>query len=117
MSKKKSRLILRKGDEYITLEVHQVVFFFKSDTLVFAHDQGDKKYICEKTLTQLEEELDPEVFFRANRQYIININFIKSFKVIEKVKLQVFLTIAHHSHIIIISQKTAPVFRKWITEK
>jgi len=56
------------------------------------------------------------MFFRANRQYIVNINYVKGFKAYEKVKLLVELTIPELNHCIIISQETAPAFRKWMYE-
>jgi DNA-binding LytR/AlgR family response regulator len=62
----------------------------------------------------LEEELQPDRFFRANRQYIINIDYVKGFKAFDKVKLQVDLLVPDINHSIIISQETAPVFRKWM---
>ena len=47
---------------------------------------------------------------------IININFVKGFKAYEKVKLVVDLTLPEINHSIIISQETAPAFRKWMYE-
>jgi DNA-binding LytR/AlgR family response regulator len=110
-------LIVRKGEEYITLSVKDIVFIYRSDTIVIVTDKQERKYLCDKNLTQLEEELDAGLFFRVNRQYLVNINFIKSFKAVDKVKLEVFLKIPHSDHPIIVSQKTAPQFRKWIAEE
>jgi two-component system, LytTR family, response regulator len=38
---------------------------------------GDKQPLLHKSLTYLENRLPPSVFFRANRQYIFNLNFVK----------------------------------------
>ncbi len=83
---------------------------------MYVLDRFSKKYISDKTLTELEEELDENTFFRANRQYIININYIRGFKPFEKVKLSVDLNIPEINHSITISQETAPAFRKWMFE-
>ena len=77
-------------------------------------DRLGKKYLADKNLGDLEEDLDEGMFFRANRQYIININFIRGFKTYEKVKLQVDLAIPDLNHCIIVSQENAPQFRQWI---
>jgi len=114
---KRNRLLVRKGDEYISLPVEEIALIYRSDAVVFVIDYNEKKYLCEKNLTLLEQELDETLFFRANRQYLININSIRGFKVYEKVKLQVFLKGPLIHHEIIISQKTAPVFKKWISEE
>jgi DNA-binding LytR/AlgR family response regulator len=79
-------------------------------------DKWNKKYIADKNLGELEEDLDNTIFFRANRQYIVNINYIKGFKSYEKVKLQVDLNLPELNYCIIISQETAPAFRKWMLE-
>lgn len=117
MTKKRSRIIVRKRDENIALNVTDVVFIYRDDTLVLVFDNADKKYLCDKNLSELESELDESTFFRANRQFIININYVKSFKTFEKVKLQVFLKIPHADHPIIISQKRGPIFKKWLSEE
>jgi DNA-binding LytR/AlgR family response regulator len=79
-------------------------------------DNSGKKYLSDKSLNELEVELSDSIFFRANRQCIINLNFIKCFKPYEKVKLQVELTVPHYNQFIAISQKSAPDFRNWITK-
>jgi len=113
-TRKKSRLVVRKGLEHIALKLDEIVLFYTENKLVYVIDRLGKKYLADKNLSDLEEELDESIFFRANRQYIININFIKGFKTYEKVKLQVELMVPDLNHNIIISQENAPQFRQWI---
>jgi len=84
--------------------------------VVYVIDKAGKKYLSDKNLCDLEMELDKNRFFRANRQYIVNINYIRSFKPYEKVKLQIDLATSDINHAIIVSQETAPMFRKWVYE-
>lgn len=116
MQKAKSRLIVRKGIENVALKTDDIVIIYTEEKLVFVIDKDGKKYITDKKLTELETELDKNIFFRANRQYIVNIGFIKSYKTYEKVKLQVDLSMPGLNHHIVVSQEAAPVFRKWISE-
>ncbi len=113
-SRKKTRLLVKKGIENIALRLEDITLFYTENKVVYVLDNYSKKYISDKTLTELEEELDENTFFRANRQYIININYIKGFKPFEKVKLAVDLNIPETNHSITISQETAPAFRKWM---
>jgi len=117
MNRRKARLLVRKGDEYISLSIQDIAFIYRFDTVIFVMDAQGRKYISERNLSLLESELDQATFFRANRQYLVNINFVRGFKIFEKVKLQVFLKIPHPEHEIIISQKTAPFFKKWLAEE
>ncbi len=115
-TRKKTRLIVKKGMENISLRLEDIVLFFTENKIVYVVDQWGKKYLVDKNLGELEEDLDNTIFFRANRQYIVNINYIKGFKPYEKVKLQVDLILPDLNYCIIISQETAPAFRKWMHE-
>ena len=112
--KRKSRLLLRKGYENIPVKLEDIALFYTENKIVYAVDGNGKKYLADKKLGELEAELNTDLFFRANRQYIIGLNFIKGFKPFEKVKLQVDLTVS--DALVIISQETAPAFRKWMSE-
>lgn len=111
---KKKRLVVKKGMENISLRLEDTVLFYTENKIVYVVDRFGKKYLADKNLAELEESLDENIFFRANRQYIININFIKGFKSYEKVKLQIDLTLPELNHNIIVSQETAPQFREWM---
>jgi len=112
--KPKMRLVVRKGIENIALKVDDIVIAYTENKIVYVLDRDGRKYLSDKNLAELYQQLDNRVFFRANRQYIINIGFVKSYKTYEKVKLQVDLTLPLLHHHIVISQETAPDFRKWM---
>ncbi|MEO8414638.1 MAG: LytTR family DNA-binding domain-containing protein [Ginsengibacter sp.] len=112
--RKKTRLLVKKGLENIALRLEEIALIYTQNKLVYVMDRFSKKYISDKTLSELEEELDNTNFFRVNRQYIVNINYVKSFKSFEKVKLLIDITIPEINHSIVISQETAPAFRKWM---
>ncbi len=115
-NKKKKRLIVKKGPENIALSVMDIALLYTIDRSVCILDKSGCEYQFHKSLSQVHEELEESMFFRANRQQIVNINFIKGFRVYEHVKLSVELTLTHTDQPIIISQDTAPVFKKWLCE-
>jgi DNA-binding LytR/AlgR family response regulator len=114
--KYRARLMVRKGIEYIPLRTAEIVLIYTENKLVYVLDRDGRKYITDKNLSELDRELDPAIFFRVNRQYIVNIGFVRSYKAYEKVKLLVDLSMPELSHQIIVSQEMAPCFRKWISE-
>jgi DNA-binding LytR/AlgR family response regulator len=115
-AKHKTRLIVKKGIEHLSVQLDDIVLFYTENKIVYVIDRFGRKYLVDKNLSELEEELDEKLFFRVNRQYIINIKYVKGFKPYEKVKLQVDLNIPEINHPIIISQETAPAFRSWMYE-
>ncbi|HVZ97688.1 MAG TPA: LytTR family DNA-binding domain-containing protein [Chitinophagaceae bacterium] len=114
--RKKTRLLVRKGLENIALRLEDIAFIYTQNKVVYVIDSCSKKYLSDKTLSELEAALDENIFFRVNRQYIVNINYVKSFKTFEKVKLLLDINVPDTNHSIVISQETAPAFRKWMHE-
>jgi DNA-binding LytR/AlgR family response regulator len=110
----KYRLIARKGLDHIPLKLEDIVLLYTENRLTFLIDRNGKKYIVDNILSALEQELDKSKFYRANRQYIINIDFIKGYKTAEKVKISVDMSIEAIKTPIMISQDSAADFREWI---
>ena len=57
--------------------------------------------------------LDPKLFFRANRQWIVHIDAVKGIKPMDNLKLVVTLQ-APLNYSIDISREKAPGFKKWV---
>ncbi|RYG48508.1 MAG: response regulator transcription factor, partial [Chitinophagaceae bacterium] len=97
----RSRLLVRRGIETIPLMTPDIAIIYTENKLCYVIDKDGRKYITDKHLSDLEADLDESIFFRVNRQYIVNVSFIKSYKSYEKVKLQVDLTMPdlNHHHI------------------
>jgi len=112
----KSRILVRKGVEFQAVRVEDTGYFFTEHKLIFLVDKDNRKYMAEKSnLSELEEELDKNIFYRANRKYIINANYIRRFKPLERSKISVELTLPINEEIII-SQENAASFKKWIAQ-
>ncbi|MES2848431.1 MAG: LytTR family DNA-binding domain-containing protein [Bacteroidota bacterium] len=113
--KKRNRLIVKKGIEYQSVLIEDIAYFFTEHKVTFLVTKQEKKFMLDQNLKELEDELDTNVFFRANRKYIVNIECIKSYKTFEKVKLVVELTMPVGEDIIV-SQENASAFKKWMSE-
>jgi DNA-binding LytR/AlgR family response regulator len=112
----KTRFVVQKGNEFVALKKEDIALLYTQNHLVHVIDKDEKKYVITKRLNQLAAELDQKMFFRINRQSIVNLNFIKSFRTHQRVKIIVDLSLPTMKQPLIISQETAAVFRKWITE-
>jgi DNA-binding LytR/AlgR family response regulator len=113
----RKRLLVKKGIENIALKTEDVALIFTENKIAFVIDgKTGTKYIIDKNLSILEKELDSSIFFRANRKYIISINFIKAFRPFEKVKLQVDVNTPDNIRQVIISQESSKSFKSWINE-
>lgn len=108
----KSRIVARRGTEFIALNLDEVAFFFTEHKIVFVRDFQGRQMIVDKNLGELENDLNKEQFFRINRKFISNIKAIDRFKP-DNGKIQVFLK-PEMKEEIHVSKETAPEFREWI---
>jgi DNA-binding LytR/AlgR family response regulator len=108
----KSRIVARKGTEFIALNLDEVAYFFTEHKIVFVRDFQGRQMIVDKNLGELETELNKEQFFRINRKFIAHIKAIDRFKP-DNGKIQVFLK-PEMKEEIHVSKETAPEFREWI---
>jgi DNA-binding LytR/AlgR family response regulator len=114
--KNKSRIIVKKGIEFLSLKLEDVVYFFTEHKLVFAVDKDNRKFLCEtSSLADVEAVVDEKFFFRANRKFVINANYITKFRSIDKSKISVELMLSLNEEIVV-SQENAAAFKKWMSE-
>lgn len=108
----KGRVVARKGTEFVALSVDEIAYFFTDHKIVFVRDFQGRQMIVDKNLSELESELDPKMFFRINRKFIVNQKAIDRFKP-DTGKIQIFLR-PEIKEEVYVSKETAPEFRKWI---
>jgi DNA-binding LytR/AlgR family response regulator len=71
------RIAVRRKDAYVVLELGDVIYFEVKDELVWAVTEHDR-FAIDKTLATLEDELDPEAFFRSHRGFIVRYDRIRA---------------------------------------
>jgi DNA-binding LytR/AlgR family response regulator len=68
---------VHRAKQILILPVEDVLWFEVEYRLVYAHIEGDR-YMTNFTLKQLEDRLDPEVFFRAHKSRLVNLAKVKA---------------------------------------
>lgn len=108
----KTRIVAKKGNEFIALDLDDVAYFYTEHKLVFVKDFSGRQLIVDKNLGDLESMLDKTRFFRLNRKFIAQLKAIEKFKS-DKGKIRIFLK-PEMKEEIHVSKETAPLFRLWI---
>ena len=75
LSGRTTRLLARSGEGYRVIPQSDVVHFF-SDTGLTKLWTADRSYLLDPTLNDLEQRLDPAVFFRVSRAAIVNLDCV-----------------------------------------
>lgn len=72
----KKRFLIQIADKFKKIEIEEVSYFCACDKSVFMRTQDGASYGIDQSLDALESQLDPELFFRINRGYIISLKSI-----------------------------------------
>jgi two-component system LytT family response regulator/two-component system response regulator LytT len=71
------QLPVHRGRQILVMPVEQILWFEVEYRLVYAHIDGDR-YMTNFTLKELEDNLDPAVFFRAHKSRVVNLKHVKA---------------------------------------
>ncbi|MEM6524758.1 MAG: LytTR family DNA-binding domain-containing protein [Bacteroidota bacterium] len=108
----KRRFLVKKGIDYVSVEVENVAYFFTEHKLSFLRDTSGTTYIIDSNITDLLTQVDTKRFFRVNRKYLVHINAIERFKS-DIGKIELYLKPVTKEKVTV-SKENAPNFRKWI---
>ena len=72
----RSRFLVKQGQKLIPIDVDEIAYFFSEDSVSFFVNFQQVKYIFDYSLEEIEQMLDPNLFFRISRQFIVGIKSI-----------------------------------------
>jgi two-component system, LytTR family, response regulator len=109
----KERFMVHSGKSLVVINSADIAYFVK-DTLIYLVTNDHHKFLSDlQTMEEAEDLLDPKSFYRANRQYIVSIWAIESFRTDMYSKIFVQLKVPLNISIDI-SREKAQAFKNWI---
>lgn len=112
----KKRFLVKKGsDELKIINVAEISHFFKDVDSVYVVTYDGHSYPISMSMQKIEECLDPDIFFKLNRQYIAHVNAISKIKNHFNSKLTVKLIGCKEPYILISRDKSA-LLKVWLTK-
>ncbi len=111
-AKKLKRFLIRVGQTLKTVEVNNIAYFYTEDKITFFVSDEGKRYPIDYSLEKLEEELNEEIFFRINRQFIVRVSAINKMVAVSKSRVKLYLEPG--SAETIVSTERSGKFKKWL---
>jgi two-component system, LytTR family, response regulator len=82
--KYKERFLTLHRNTLVPVTQQEIAFFHKEE-LIYLHTLSNERYISDhQTMDEIESLLNPELFFRVNRQYIVHVQSIGKIKTTHK---------------------------------
>ena len=107
-------LVPVKGDKLLPLSVDMILFFYIHEGNVKAVVTDGKEYTFTQTLDELSDCLNPNLFFRVNRQYLISRKAVQDIDLWFNGRLSVNLKVPVAEKILV-SKVRVSEFKEWFT--
>lgn len=115
MKEESERLALKVGNKTFYIGFNEIAFLYSADKITYVVTTAGKQYIHDKSLESLKDFLPAEMFYRANRQFIVTRNVISEMKSEKNGKLKVILNVSNgFPNRISVSRLKAAAFREWL---
>lgn len=109
----KSRFFIKVGIKFQSVQVKDICSFFVEERNTFLQTQKGKTYDLDNSLEQLQKLIDPKLFFRVNRNYMVNINCIDEIISYSTSRLKLKLKTGTSGDLIISRDKVSE-FKRWM---
>ena len=108
----KEKFVVKVRNNWLPILTKDIACFYRDNLNYLLTFNGDKYILDFATLDEIEELLDPKIYYRTNRQSIIHIDSIGSIRPEENQKLIITLKEPLKMQQDI-SREKAPAFKKW----
>lgn len=110
----KSRLLIPHKDKFLSLDVEDIAYVYAENKVSRIVSRKGNEYRMNLSLEELSKQLDPSLFFRANRQFIVSRPAVKDIYTWFDSKLALNLNVETPEKIII-SRARVQDFKSWYT--
>jgi len=107
------RLISKVGQKLKVIETNNVSLFYTEMSVVYAKTFSDQTHFLDETLENIQQKINPDSFFRINRQMIVHADAVEDMVAYSSNRLKLKLKTGHHKEIVVSKEKTA-AFKNWI---
>lgn len=112
----KKRFLISLGEKLKKVEVTDIAYFYAMEKSVFCKTFDAKVLPIDLSLDAIEDLLDPEMFFRINRKFVVNMKAIEQMLAWSRSRIKLELTPpVHDSEETIVSISRSSDFKKWMS--
>ena len=111
----KSRFVVKVGEHIKAIPVAEILYFLSQEKMTYAQTQEGRRYIIDYSLDQVENLVDPQVFFRISRQWMVRFAAIEDVIAYSGSRLK--LKLKHSSdNSVLVSRERVAAFRQWLDQ-
>ncbi len=109
----KKRFSIKVGQHLKLINIDDIECFYSENKGTYVYTNSGRYYLLDTTLEHLEDELEPQTFYRINRKFFVNINAIKDMISYTNSRLQIKLN-TYNEQDVIVARERVKEFKKWL---
>ena len=109
----KKRFSVKVGQHLKLINIEDIECFYSENKGTYVFTSEGRNYLLDTTLELLEQELEPQFFFRINRKFFVNINAIKDMVSYTNSRLQIKLN-RYNDDEVIVARERVKDFKIWL---
>lgn len=109
----KNRFVVKVGEHIRPINIEQINYFYSFQKATYINTSENRNYVIDYSLEQAEALIDPTLFFRINRNYLISFSSILDIISYSNSRLKIKL-INSDKNDIIVSRERVNDFKKWL---
>jgi DNA-binding LytR/AlgR family response regulator len=112
--KQKERFLIKVGEHYKSVEIAAIDCFYVKERCNFMHINTGRNYAIDYSLDKIEEMVDPKMFFRVNRNMIVNFSSIQDILAYSSSRLKIVLKSWTENDELLVSRDRVFDFKLWM---
>ncbi len=109
----KERFTTKIGEHLKIFTTEQIQCFYSQNKATYLQTTEGRNYLLDTTIETLEQQLNPQQFFRINRSSLINLSEIKDIIAYTNSRLKIILNKPFHEDLIV-SRERVSEFKNWL---
>lgn len=109
----KQRFAVKQGTQIIIIDTNEIAYFYSENKNTFLVTYDKKRYLSDLSLEAIENQINPDMFFKISRSCIAGINSIESISKHFNSRLKVRLKPSHNEDFLV-SRVKVPQFINWL---
>jgi len=114
-SEYRSRFMIKVGERIKVIHIEDITAFYSLKKATFILTSERRNYVLDYSLDQLQTLLDPKLFFRINRKFIISLYYIDEIFAWSNSRLKIKVPGLEEENIIVARDRTKE-FKEWLGE-
>lgn len=110
----KQRFLIKIGGNYKSIETRFINCFYIKESFAFSSTREGRNYSIDYSLDKIEELINPQDYFRINRNFIVRFEAIENILIYSSSRLKIKIENFEENEDILVSRDRVKSFKEWM---